>query len=190
MKKLLLIIALVPILSFSQSRKQRKAEEKADKTTLANLHAHIQYLADDKLEGRRTGTPGESLAAQYISQQFEKIGLIPKGTNGYIQEFEIKEGKKFSDSDNNFLVNDKKLELRKDYYPLSFSSNGEAAGTSSLNLREKDEPWFLDVKDIVEDNRNDPHFDINDTIIKEAERAKEKGGTALILFNSSALIDN
>jgi len=190
MKKLLLIIALVPALTFGQNRKERKAQEKNDKITLANLKAHIEYLADDKLEGRRTGTQGELLAMQYIAAQFQKIGLQPKGTNGYTQEFEINEGKKFSDADNSFTVNGKKLELKKDYYPLSYSANASAEGSASVALREKGEPWFFDVKYVLDDNRNNPHFDINDAIKEEAKLTKEKGGTALIILNSSQLVDN
>ncbi len=41
MKKFLLIIALVPALTFGQNRRERKAQEKNDKITLANLKAHI-----------------------------------------------------------------------------------------------------------------------------------------------------
>src|SRR3954471_14207142 len=122
MKKLLVIVALVPALCFSQGRKERKAQEKNDKITLANLQAHIQYLANDKLEGRRAGTHGEELAMQYIVAQFQKDGLQPKGTNGYVQEFEIDEGKKFSEENNSFTVNDKKLQLQKDYFPVAFSA--------------------------------------------------------------------
>jgi len=114
MKKLLVIVALIPVLTFSQSRRERKAQEKSNKITLSNLQAHIQYLADDKLEGRRAGTHGEELAMQYIVSQFQKDGLQPKGTNGYVQEFDIDEGKKFSDADNSFAVNDKKLQLQKE----------------------------------------------------------------------------
>jgi Zn-dependent M28 family amino/carboxypeptidase len=46
---------------------------------------HVTYLADDKLEGRLTGSPGHKLAAQYVAGQFEKAGLQPAGTNAYIQ---------------------------------------------------------------------------------------------------------
>ena len=38
---------------------------KTDTQTEDNLKAHVEYLADDKLEGRRTGTKGEELAMQY-----------------------------------------------------------------------------------------------------------------------------
>ena len=47
--------------------------------------AHIQYLADDKLEGRDTGSAGHKLAAQYVASEFERSGLKPAGTSGYIQ---------------------------------------------------------------------------------------------------------
>jgi Zn-dependent M28 family amino/carboxypeptidase len=46
---------------------------------------HVTYLADDRLEGRLTGSPGHRLAAEYVAAQFEKAGLQPAGTNAYIQ---------------------------------------------------------------------------------------------------------
>jgi Zn-dependent M28 family amino/carboxypeptidase len=51
--------------------------------------AHIQYLADDKLEGRGTGTEGFAKAAAYVTSQFQKIGLQPAGENGYAQNVEL-----------------------------------------------------------------------------------------------------
>ena len=47
----------------------------------------VAYLADDKLEGRQTGSDGELKAAQYIAERFENIGLAPKGTDDYFQAF-------------------------------------------------------------------------------------------------------
>ena len=52
--------------------------KKADKLTLSNLEKHVTYLADDQLEGRRTGTKGEKLAYEYIRldyHQREKMKL-------------------------------------------------------------------------------------------------------------------
>ena len=71
--------------------------KKADRTTLANLKAHVAFLADDKLEGRRTGTSGEKLAMEYISTSFKKAGLSPKGTEGYYQAFPVNDGKQIND---------------------------------------------------------------------------------------------
>jgi len=51
--------------------------------------SHVQYLADDKLQGRRTGTPGYEAAVQYVEGQFKQIGLKPAGTNGYRQNVEL-----------------------------------------------------------------------------------------------------
>ena len=47
--------------------------------------AHIQYLADDKLEGRGTGSEGFAKAAAYVTDQFQKAGLQPAGEHGYVQ---------------------------------------------------------------------------------------------------------
>ena len=99
MKKYLLVLLLVPTLVFSQSKKKKKlAEEKANTELVARLTAHVQYLADDKLEGRRTGTRGELLAMQYIVDQYTQMGLEPKGTDGYVQEFEINEGRQIDET--------------------------------------------------------------------------------------------
>ena len=46
------------------------------------LRAHMEFLADDLLEGRGTGTRGFQLAADYIKAQFEEMGLRPAGETG------------------------------------------------------------------------------------------------------------
>jgi len=56
----------------------------------AQIYSDVSFLADDKLEGRSTGTKGERAAADYIAKRFQEIGLTPKGTNGYFQDFTFK----------------------------------------------------------------------------------------------------
>ncbi|GAB1308742.1 M20/M25/M40 family metallo-hydrolase [Urechidicola sp. KH5] len=51
------------------------------------MQEDVTYLADDRLEGRQTGTEGEQIAADYIAKRFRKLGLDPKGTEGYFQSF-------------------------------------------------------------------------------------------------------
>src|ERR1041384_2352362 len=41
----------------------------------AAIKAHIQFLANDLLEGRGTGTRGYRIAANYVAAQFGAIGL-------------------------------------------------------------------------------------------------------------------
>jgi hypothetical protein len=50
----------------------------------------VSYLADDKLEGRQTGTDGEQLASEYVAQRFMDLGLVAKGTDGFFQRFSFK----------------------------------------------------------------------------------------------------
>jgi Zn-dependent M28 family amino/carboxypeptidase len=52
--------------------------------------AHVQFLADDKLEGRDTGSPGFEKAAEYMAEEFRAAGLQPAGTDGYRQPVELK----------------------------------------------------------------------------------------------------
>jgi len=47
--------------------------------------AAVRYLADDALEGRLSGTPGERCAAQYIAAEFARIGLVPGFEADYLQ---------------------------------------------------------------------------------------------------------
>ena len=47
-----------------------------------SLRAHLEFLADDALEGRRPGTRGAELAAKYIAAQFSRLGLEPAGDSG------------------------------------------------------------------------------------------------------------
>jgi hypothetical protein len=49
----------------------------------------IEYLASDELEGRATGTDGERKAADYIAERFAKSGVLPKGEEGYFQDFSV-----------------------------------------------------------------------------------------------------
>ena len=45
--------------------------------TQTSLRKHIEFLADDALEGRMTGSDGAKQAADYIAEQFKELGLIP-----------------------------------------------------------------------------------------------------------------
>ena len=45
------------------------------------FRAHVEFLADDLLEGRETGTRGYDIAARYVATQFEAYGLKPGGVN-------------------------------------------------------------------------------------------------------------
>ncbi len=65
---------------------------RASAQTIDPLHAirvDVVYLASDYLEGRETGTKGETLASHYIAERFHQLGLSPKGTDGWFQSFDF-----------------------------------------------------------------------------------------------------
>ena len=49
----------------------------------------MTFLADDRLEGRETGTRGYDLAAQYVSDSFRRSGLPPVAAS-YLQSMRIR----------------------------------------------------------------------------------------------------
>jgi len=52
----------------------------------ASVQSDIAALASAAAEGRETGTPGAQIAAQYIAERMESIGLFPAGVaNTYLQ---------------------------------------------------------------------------------------------------------
>ncbi len=193
MKYCLMAALLFPSLLFAQSKKKKKQmlldEQKANTVLVTNLRNHVHYLADDKLEGRRTGSKGELLAMEYLVKQYTDNHIDPKGTNGYIQEFEINEGKQVT-ANSFFKVNGNDLKLTEDYIPLAFCKNTSLKGAPAMALSEKGEPWFFDLKDELEANQNSPHFDVETVIKKQAETVAKKGATALIVYNSTKLTDN
>ena len=60
---------------------------KTQKTIISNMIKDVSYLSSDDLEGRKIGTKGEKLAAEYIVEKFKQYDLIEKGIDGYYQYF-------------------------------------------------------------------------------------------------------
>jgi hypothetical protein len=165
--------------------------KKADKVIVENLKSHVGYLADDKLEGRRSGTAGEKLAMEYIAAEFAKSGLQPKGeAGGFFQAFPIDDGKQIG-KDTYFMVNGQELKSGIDYFPMPFSKvSGIVEVVASISLSEAHSPWFKDLGDALLNNKGNPHFDLNTFMVSEIHNAVEKGASAIIFFNSSSVADN
>ncbi len=189
-KKWFWVLLLVPFLGLSQSKRKLRIEAEKQKLALiSNVQSHIGYLASDALEGRRTGTAGAAAAMDYLVKQYEQMGIAPKGTSGYLQKFEINEGLQI-DAGTYFLVNNKSLRLEKDFFPLATSASVQISGNPAMALQEKGQPWFTDIKELLEENKTNPHFDIEAWIKKEVSTAAAKGASAYIIYNTSNTIDN
>ncbi len=99
----------------------------------ANLRKHVEYLASDKLEGRKTGEAGATAAASYISNQFAQFKLKPgmkgeKSKGGFLQPFPYVAGVTISPTSYlsfNGRAGQQKLQTGLNYAPFANSLNGE-----------------------------------------------------------------
>ena len=100
--------------------------------SVENIRRHVDHLASEKLEGRRTGTPGIEEAAAYIFSEFKKYNLSHGGNAGYYQPFTFISGVKLGGK-NSFelkgLAGPRSLRVGEDFMPLAFSSAEQATGS-------------------------------------------------------------
>ena len=75
----------------------------AQEPAALDTRAIVEYLSDDRLEGRLTGSPGIRMAADYIIEQLEAIGAEPlPGVGGFRQAFSYTAG--VTDTGSSFRV--------------------------------------------------------------------------------------
>jgi hypothetical protein len=112
-----------------------EASQSAPVVSAERISSHIQFLASDKLQGRRAGTPQADEAAAYIAKEFESYGLKPAAPTGYLQSFSFVSGVKLGQS-NQMVIRtgaaEKTLKVGDDFMPLAFSSAETAEGSVLL----------------------------------------------------------
>ena len=173
--KIIVVLAFLASGSYAQS----------DKKVLKSFKSAVSFLADDKLEGRRTGTEGEKLAYTYIIRQFRESGLSSfENIPGYLQPFEVKDGRKPENA--KFVLNGTSLILNEDYFPLAF---GGDAKNLIVNDRNDPQILFYNIDEVISTNKDNPHFDLKDNIITAAKDAAKKGSRAMFILNSNVASD-
>ena len=78
----LVVSLLVCMSAAAQFRGGNAYQDLYDSETSAALKEHVRMLASSMMEGRKAGSEGEKMAAEYVAEQFEKYGLdllSPKG---------------------------------------------------------------------------------------------------------------
>lgn len=87
----------VALNNFSKSKTENKQQVTAPSIDTTLVRNHLYTLASDEMEGRATGTPGIEKAAQYIENEYKKIGLKTfQNLKTYRQNFEDKGIKMFN----------------------------------------------------------------------------------------------
>ncbi|HEX9544625.1 MAG TPA: M20/M25/M40 family metallo-hydrolase [Pyrinomonadaceae bacterium] len=127
------------------------AQQSALAPSVERLRAHINYLASDKLEGRRTGSEGANLAAEYIAKEFSRYGLQRSigwdtpgmsileadSPNRYLQKFPYVAGVELGKGNSlSFRFKDQtngtELRVGQDWMPLGSSSNGQVESSAAV----------------------------------------------------------
>ena len=85
----ILALALVTISSITAQNATKGADVATFKNSItpAELSKHLYIVADDNMEGRNTGEPGQKRAGEYLINEYKKNGIsFPKGASDFYQK--------------------------------------------------------------------------------------------------------
>jgi hypothetical protein len=90
-KNILSLVALaIVVVSCSTSQKATKVADVVvykNSITPAELSKHLYIVADDNMEGRNTGEPGQKRAGEYLINEYKKNGIsFPLGATDFYQK--------------------------------------------------------------------------------------------------------
>ncbi len=196
MKKQLSSFVIFLLVSCSFAQGQTALEQ--------NLRKHVEYLASEKLEGRRTGEKGATDAASYVAKEFKKSRLKTGFKTSFLQPFPYVAGVALGSD--NFLrivsaeaTGENKMEIGVNWMPLGYSMSGDIPSTEIVFAgfgvttpeAKYDDYAGLDVKDkivLMFDSTPDagnPHSAFTRfNIHTKANIAKDKGAKAIVLIAS------
>jgi Zn-dependent M28 family amino/carboxypeptidase len=83
--KVRILLGLIGVFSIAATVVSQRISPRASLPSAISenaLRSHIKFLSDDRLEGRGTGARGGEIAALYIAEQFEAMGLRGAGAKG------------------------------------------------------------------------------------------------------------
>ena len=166
------------------------------------LQKHIEYLASEQLAGRKAGTPGDSMAAAYIRDQFRAAGatlMLHEGYQYFSLVADVKAGEK-----NSFAAGGRIFTPEKDFQPFSFSASAEVSAPlvfagfgiagesgelkwddfSGIDVRDK---WVMALRgDPEPDNPNSAFIPLA-TDRAKALSARDRGAAGLLLVSPSSI---
>src|SRR2546423_1455165 len=87
-----MLALIAALLALSPAELRRSAAPGLAAIRPQAIAAHVRFLADDLLEGRRSGELGHAIAERYVAAQLEAVGLRPAGERqGWLQEVRLRE---------------------------------------------------------------------------------------------------
>jgi Peptidase family M28 len=127
-KKSLYTLLSVLCISIHALAQDPVAQKYAGKITAEGARKHLSIIASDEFEGRETGKPGADKAANYIANEFKKLGLKAPVKGSYFQDISLIET---SMEIKSFMVNSVPLSKGKDFY-FSGSSDAKTIHTQEI----------------------------------------------------------
>jgi len=126
----------------------------AETITIKELKDHIIYLASDELEGRQSGTPGAKLAAEYIADHFQNLGLkgLQTDEQRHLQKFRMVKKKPvecYLESEHGRVDNwNEFMEMHCDFYgekdvDLVFAGYGREMDFEGIDVKNKLAAFFM-----------------------------------------------
>jgi hypothetical protein len=119
MKKLSLCITAFALTICAYAQKNTDPEKYAKYISAEDAKKHLSILASDEYEGRETGKPGADKAANYIANEFKKLGLQAPVNGSYFLDVPLVE----NSTKISFTVNDQPLTNGQDFYTRSAVPN-------------------------------------------------------------------
>ncbi len=163
----------------------------------ADLEVRIRFLASDAMAGRFSTEPGGLAASQYVADEFARLGLKPRGDDGWFQPFEIPIPRLGVDNALTIVLEGARIPLvvEKDWNPLSVSPKRDVTGPlvfAGYGVENPDKAYDdfagLDVKGkVVLVFRREPPWEggpsAHATFLAKLNEAAERGAAALLVVN-------
>ncbi len=131
MKKVIYLIGV--LIAWGGIAQDKQAIKYAKTIKVDDLRGHLQILASDEYEGRETGTKGQKMAAEYIANYFESLGLEAPVDNTYFQKFNLTSSEI---STSYFRKGEEKKMVFEDFI---YFSRAETSGEEYINIVIADE---------------------------------------------------
>ncbi len=164
---------------------------------------HVSFLADDKLEGRQTGSAGERLALEYLTEQWQKMGLSPYLSTGYYQPFDFI-WRKYATNNTSLSIDGQPI-ADSLFYPISHAANGtitasvvpvgfgiDAPTLSYNDFADKEVKGAIAVIEISTPDGYHPHSKYVDylDIVSRIDAAIAQGAAGIIFINTDPNAEN
>lgn len=149
---------------------------------IKQLRNDVSALSSEKMEGRKAGTRGEQLAAEYIEKRMQALGIVPPIGKSYRRPFKFPVGREIS-PESKITVNGKATLIPYEAIPLSFSAAVEDENYVLPDSRERNTIWLEPLYKSDAEAKN-PAFNWEQYTYETAQKAADRGASSVVFYDS------